>query len=102
MDDLLKVDMDEDMRQYLETNTYLKQDVRWFKNKLVFAMTRKPLYILQIRAGRRRDSQCPLMEAVAHNLHTSESAGYDGANYSCSYLGPNDDALASVATVCSC
>ena len=79
--------MDEDMRLYLRTNTYLIKDDQWFKERLHRAMPRTPLAALQGEICCRCDSGGIPLGAEAQETNTGETS------HQCSYRSPDDSSI---------
>ena len=79
--------MDEDMRLYLRTNTYLTKDDQWFKERLRRAMPCTPLATLQGEICCRRDTGGIPLGAEAQETNTGETS------HQCSYRSPDDSSI---------
>ena len=90
-EDVSMEDMENNMRLYLKTNTYLPRDSHWFWDKLRLAMPKTPLSVLLERLGCRRESECPLMEAVVRDQFTTESVTGPPTSHRCTYRGPGTE-----------
>ena len=79
--------MDEDMRLYLRTNTYLTKDDQWFKERLHRTMPCTPLAALQGEICCRCDSGGIPLGAEAQETNTGETS------HQCSYRSPDDSSI---------
>ena len=79
--------MDEDMRLYLRTNTYLTKDDQWFKERLRRAMPCTPLAALQGEICCRHDTGGIPLGAEAQEINTVETS------HQCSYRSPDDNSI---------
>ena len=85
--DVSEMRMDEDMRLYLRTNTYLTKDDQWFKERLRRAMPCTPLTALQGEMCCRCDTGGIPLGAEAQETNTVETS------HQCSYRSPDDSSI---------